>query len=52
LAARDRTEAIARIHEVERLMQESPKLKFNVNVFRSGVEFPKSDAESWKQDEE
>jgi hypothetical protein len=52
LAARDRTEAIARIHEVERLMHESPKLKFNVNVFRSGVEYPKSDAESWKQDEE
>lgn len=33
-------------------MGEAPKHKFNVNVFRSGVEFPASVADEVKQDEE
>jgi hypothetical protein len=33
---------------IEKLMAEAPKPKFNVNVFRSGVEFPKDMAEEIK----
>jgi len=45
---REQDEGVLKIKEVEKLMQESPKLKFNVNVFRSGVEFVQSDSEEIK----
>lgn len=46
----DNSDGVKKIEEISRLMGEAPKLKFNVNVFRHGVNFDMTEDEI-RQDE-
>ena len=50
LRQQENTEGMQKIEEISRLMGEAPKIKFNVNVFRQGVNFDMP-ADEIRQDE-
>ena len=51
LAAKRAEENLKRLREFERHLKEAPKYQFNTNVFKKGVTFAPSEADSVTKDE-